>query len=250
MKNYSVSMAFVSSLVFISASMGCSASSPAPESSGEAILVNEESQAPLPGVEMRLERGAGEAAFSLKEGADWKTVAPGVFELPAGDGKSQHIAVGEAGHRWLVEQAGAELDGLYAQRNADDGKPELEQQIASAEEKLSTAHEALTQAIGGPAPQAVSCNISLYAGPSSPVFGTAGAAAVAQIVCGGGCVTFTVSSQTCCSGACTPFSAITKTVCATPQLMGTLQSGFGIGSALVSVNPSGASLSNSGFFCQ
>ena len=48
-------------------------------------------------------------------------------ELPSADGHAQRIAVGEEGHRWLVEQADAELAAIYARQDAGNETPELAQ---------------------------------------------------------------------------------------------------------------------------
>src|SRR6185503_4560885 len=118
--------------------------------SGETILVNEENRATLEGVEMRIERRAGESTFSLVEGSDWQIVAPGVWELPSGDGNTQRVVVGEEGHRWMVEQADAELDALHAQLDGEEVKPELAQKIATAEELRMTAQRLSNSAAFGP----------------------------------------------------------------------------------------------------
>jgi len=258
MKSYCITMAFVTSLAFLGASTGCAVSSSAPEASSapemkaETTLLNEESDATLKGAAMRIERGAGESTFSLVEGSDWRAVAPGVWEIPSADGTTQRVAVGEDGHRWLAEQANTELDALYAQRDADEVKPELDLKIAAAEKTLKSAEEGTNSALGGPAPQAVSCSISLYTGPRSyalypPV---AGAAALAQISCGGGCVYFTVTSQACCNGFCSGVSSFSNWVCSTPWLAGTLVSGYGPGYASVNVTPAYVTQTNASFYCQ
>lgn len=256
MKTYRITMALVSSLSLslIGTSMGCAVSSPAPEtdSASETILVDDESHAALEGVEMRIERRAGEPAFSLMEGSDWKTVAPGVWELPSKDGNAQRVAAGEAGHRFLVAQADAELDALYARRDAEAMTPEIAEKIANAEEMRATAQESMKRAAGDTQTLAASCNFSLYTGASSPVTSppVAGAAALAQVVCSGGCVTFTVTSQACCGGFCSGSTAFTRTVCGTPWTAGTVVSGAGLGFATVNLNPPNITQSSSNFFCQ
>jgi hypothetical protein len=258
MKSYCITLALVTSLALLGTSTGCAVSSSAPETNAapdmktETTLVNDDSHATLKGAEMRIERRAGESAVSLVEGSDWHVVAPGVWEIPSADGTTQRVAAGEDGHRWLVEQADAELEGLYAQRDAGEVKPELDQKIATAETMRKSAEQSMNSAVAGPSPQAVSCNISLYTGPSSPVTSPpiAGAAALGQIVCGGGCMTFTVTSQACCNGYCSGLSAFSRTVCGTPWTAGTIVSGYGLGYASVNMNPPNITQSSSSFYCQ
>jgi hypothetical protein len=258
MKNYGMAMVFVASFTVLGASTGCAVSSPAPDTdsasgtSDETIVVNNESQAALPDAGIRIERRAGDPAFSLVGGHDWRVVAPGVWELPSVDGAgAERIVAGEEGHRWLLEQADAELDALYERLDREDETPELAGKIAAAEEKRETAQRAMMAVTGGPSSLTVSCNIARYTGASSyvtspPVFG---AAALAQIVCSGGCQTFTVTSQACCSTGCSSAPAATRTVCSTPWTAGTIRLGSGFGSASVTVSPPYITQSNPGFVC-
>ena len=103
-----------------------------------------------------------------------------------------------------------------------------------------------------PMPLVVSCNFGLYTGPSSPVTSppVAGAAALAQAVCSGGCAAVTVTSQACCGGWCGPVAQQSNTVCSLPWTAGSIVTGFGAGAAQVNVNPLNVTQTNTSFYCQ
>ncbi|WP_437323222.1 hypothetical protein [Sorangium sp. So ce381] len=257
MKNHGMVSVLSAALAILGASTGCALSPSVPESdtdsdaSGETLVVDEESQSALPGAELTIERGAGESGFSLVKGAGWKSVAQGVWELPSEDGNAERIVVGEEGHRWLLERADAELDELYAERELGEARDDLLQRIAAAEEQRAAIERSIHASATMSAAAAVSCNIARYTGASSlvtspPIFG---AAALAQIVCSGGCATFTVTSQACCSSGCSSAPAATRTVCATPWTAGTIRAGSGIGFASVNVTPPNITQTSSSFVC-
>lgn len=79
----------------------------------------------------------------------------------------------------------------------------------------------------------VDCNIGLYTGPSSPIFGAAGSASLAQLSCTGGTITFTVNAQSCVNGTCTT-SVQSATPGTNPGLWGNAR--FGSGSCTADVN--------------
>lgn len=180
-----------------------------------------------------------------------REIAPGVSELETGDGVQQ-IVVGEAGHQWLLEQSTARLEQLHAELAESDDPDALLSQIAATEEEVAATHAVLkhmrdlvqpSDGVHGP-----SCNVGFYAGPSSPVYGSPGAAALAQSVCYGGCAGITVRSQACCNGACTPLSHITNySVCSAPWTAGSIRLGGGYGQAQVNVGAMTAT--NLGFTC-
>lgn len=190
--------------------------------------------------------------FNASAESRGRDIAPGVSELETEDGVQQ-VIVGEAGHEWLLAQSTARLDELHAELAAGtDDEDLLLGQIAAAEEELDAVNATLKHmkdlALPGDPTLGVSCNVGLYAGPSGPVYGAAGAAALAQTACYGGCTAITVRSQACCNGACTPLSYITNTnVCANPWTAGSIRLGIGAGQAQVYVAP--VTVTNLGFTC-
>ncbi len=98
-------------------------------------------------------------------------------------------------------------------------------------------------------PQAVSCNIGFYTGPSSSITGYAGASALAQVSCSIGCQTFSIATQACTNFGCTPVYSSSRFVCATPWTYGVSRSGsYGAScSSAASVSPPGITSSWSGF---
>jgi hypothetical protein len=241
----------VSLLISAGLLAGC-ASAPAPEASEDnAVVVNELATAPLAGdSELRVERRAGESAFEMVNAPGWRTIQPGVWEHGEGESKRQ-VIVGEAGHQWLAEQTTQQIDALQAKIKGGDPAESLSQQIEQLEQVNARAQTALAgeREIKAPTPSAASCDLSLYTGPSGPVFAVSGAAALAQAVCSGGCVAFTVTSQACCAGVCAPLTTQTNTVCSSPLLMGSLLQGSGFGSASVTITPPSISQSNASFLC-
>ncbi|WP_437313521.1 hypothetical protein [Sorangium sp. So ce385] len=253
MKSYAMVSILSASLAFLGASTGCavSSSAPASENDSETFVVNEEGQAALPGAALSIERRAGASSFSLAQGAGWRSVAPGVWEVPSEAGSAERIVVGEDGHRWLLEKTEAELKELVAALDGEEARPGLAEQIAAAEERREAAERSMFEAAGVSSAMALSCDIYRYTGASSLVTSppTFGAAALAQIVCTGGCATFTVTSTACCSTGCSSAPAATRTVCSTPWTAGTIRQGSGIGSASVNVTPPNITQSSSSFVC-
>lgn len=199
------------------------------------------------GTEMRVERAAGAAAFSLVGAPSWKQLAPGVWE----DGESgTRIAVGDEGHGWLAAQVEKEIEEIYA--HEDVTQASVLQKIAGLEKTLQEAHDAVALSPELPTPYAVTCNFALYTGPSGAVTSpaVAGAAALAQVVCTGGCATFTVTSRACCAGLCTPTTAVSRSVCSTAWTAGSIYGGSGAGYATVNLTPPNITQTNSAFTCQ
>ncbi len=185
-----------------------------------------------------------DGSLGLIEGARGRSIAPGVWEVEAEDGLRQQIALGDEGQRWLIAQMTAELDGLHGDVDLDDA---LLGQIAAMEEGIAAAELDRLSAAPDGVP-GLSCNVGLYAGPSGPVSGIPGAAALAQSSCTGGCTSITVRSQACCNGACTPLSISTNNaVCASPWTAGVIRQGSGVGWAQVYVAP--VAVTNQGFAC-
>lgn len=242
----------VSLLISAGLIAGCAATS-APDV-GDDVVINEPATAPLAGAgEMRVERRAGESVFEMVDVPGWRAIQQGVWEYGEGESK-QHVVVGEAGHQWLAKQTTDQIDALQAQVEGSDSAESLLQQI----EQLEQVNDRVQTALAGererevaPPSFATSCNLSLYTGPSGAVTWPplSGAAALAQVVCYGGCATFTVTSQACCSGACTPVAAQTNTVCSSPWLAGSIRAGYGSGAAAVNLNPPNITQSNGSFYC-
>lgn len=240
----------VSLLISAGLIAGCAATS-APDV-GDDVVINELATAPLAGVvEVRVERRAGESVFEMVDVPGWRAIQQGVWEYGEGESK-QHVVVGEAGHQWLAEQTTDQIDALQAHVEGSDSAESLLQQI----EQLEQVNDRVQTALAGerevaPPSFATSCNLSLYAGPSGAVTSPPliGAAALAQVVCSGGCSTFTVTSQACCSGVCTPVAAQTNTVCSSPWLAGSIRAGVGVGAAAVNLNPPNITQSNGSFSC-
>jgi len=142
----------------------------------------------------------------------------------------------------------AELDALHGDGGETEVEHALRGQIAAMEAEIA---EAGLDRLGVPQPEGtlgLSCNVGLYAGPSGPVSGIPGAAALAQSSCTGGCASITVRSQACCNGACTPLSISTNNaVCSTPWTAGVIRQGSGSGWAQVYVAP--VAVTNQGFTC-
>lgn len=186
-----------------------------------------------------------DGSLGVLDGARGLSIAPGVWEVEAEDGLRQQIVVGEAGQRWLIAQMKAELDSLHGETNLGDA---LRGQIAAMEEGVAAAGLDEFSAARPDGVPGLSCNVSLYAGPSGPVSGIPGAAALAQSSCAGGCTSITVRSQACCNGACTPLSISTNNaVCASPWTAGVIRQGSGVGWAQVYVAP--VAVTNQGFAC-
>jgi len=189
-----------------------------------------------------------DGSFGVLEGAGGRAVAPGVWEVETADGLVQQIIIGDEGQQWLVAEMTEQLDELRGRLGREAGDEEaLLEQIAAMEEAIATAKGSVTDLAVPSGVLAPSCNISLYAGPSGPVWGVPGATAFAQSSCSGGCATITVRSQACCNGACTPLSIASNTVCSPLWTSGMLRQGSGSGWAQVSVNP--VAVTNQGFAC-
>lgn len=243
-------------------SAGCASSTPDenqnlnPSLDEESIIVNGEGQSDIEmkgAASIRIERRSADDDFELIGGdSTWRSPSPGVWEVPGGDGQPQHIVVGKAGHEWLVKQLTAEVEALEERASTletADTREELEQQIGALQQLIEDAQ---VQAIQQPPPSAVSCNIKMYIGPSGPITSPSimGAASLGQIVCSGGCVSFTITAKACCSGYCGS-AAQSRTVCDGMQwTAGVIRQGSGPGSGMVNVNPPNVTGSNSGFSCK
>lgn len=249
MKNFNAARA-ASLLISAGLLAGCATTS-APDV-GEDIVVNELGAAPLVGAgEVRLERRAGESVFEVVNAPGWRAIQQGVWEYGEGESKQQ-VVVGEAGHQWLVEQTTHQIDALQAQIEAGDSAESLLQQIDQLEQMNDQVQTAMAgEREAAPPSFATSCTYAFYTGPSSTsgFSSVKGAAALGQLVCSGGCATFTVTSQACCSGSCSPQVAQTNSVCSSPWTAGSIYGGYGIGSALVNINPPNVTQGNSSFFC-
>lgn len=241
------------SLIACSAmAVGCMASpesEPTPATdSVEGAIINESEAMSIPmQSNIRLE-GSGDA-LSLAPGAGWKELAPGVWESGE-EGDARRIVVGAEGHRWAIEQTEKELAGLY-ERDAlqADGDPAALDVIKQKETQLKTLNDA-AQAIVAPkveTPQALSCNIGFYTGPSSPLTGYFGAAAYTEVSCSGGCQVFTIQAQACTNYGCYSNFA-SNYVCSSLWGFGVAQSGtYGAYcSSTTSISPPGVSQSWSG----
>lgn len=233
---------------------GCAAT-PTTDDNSSDVVVDEPAAAPLAGAsEVRVERRAGEESFELVNAPGFRALTDGVWEYGEGE-SAQRVVVGEAGHAWLAEQTTRQIEALRSQVDGSDHAGSALQQIDRLEQVREQAQAALvSERARSKSPVSsltTSCNLSFYTGPSGAVTSppVTGAAALAQIVCSGGCVAFTVTSQACCGGLCTPVAAQTNTVCSSPWLAGSIRSGFGSGSALMNINPPNSTQSNSSFVC-
>jgi ribosomal protein S16 len=238
--------AFIALMVRIALVAGCTAVPP-PEN----LVVSESATERLAGAsELRIVRHAGEAAFQMAPNPSWREIQPGVWESRDGEAKRQ-VVVGEAGHRWLIEQS---LQRIQEAGTRPDGSADevLLQQISQME-NLSALAKSMEADEGeaGISPFSVFCDISLFTGASRAALSPPanGAAALARIVCSGGCATFTVTSQACCAGSCTGPNVQSNLVCSTPWLAGSVRNGRGTGAATVNVTPPDQTQSNSSFSC-
>jgi hypothetical protein len=256
-RSYSIfSVPFISAFVIACSAVttGCTASTDpeATTDSAEEALINESGPMSVPAQgEVRIER-AGEA-FSLVPGAALKETAPGVWESEGDDGASR-IVVGVEGHQWAIEQAEKDLADLVdrsAQRADSDPDSVLMDAIQQSEAHLKNLKDAAQgiAAAQGTTPQAVSCNIGFYTGPSSPVVGTYGAAALTQVACSGGCQVFTISAQACTNFGCSPVASSSSWVCSSPWTFGVSKGGtYGAScSSATSISPPGITSSWSGY---
>ena len=181
------------------------------------------------------------ATFSATEGlrfADdaaargWTAVAPGVWRSASG---AKQLIIGAEGHRWAVEQTEAELARLY-EKGGDMAAIEHEEAL------LRMQQNALETAANG---TQANCDIALYTGPASTLFGVIGGAALAQLSCTNGTLPFTVESQVCTdSTGCGPVHAYTAEPDSTPRLWGSVRSGLGFCESAVLVTPPGVVQSN------
>ncbi len=125
-------------------------------------------------------------------GEGWTQASPGVWQ------KGEHrLVMGLEGHRAalsLEEKNLAQLQLVGAEASLVQAS---EQELARLRDTVASLKES------GPTTQAT-CNIAFYEGPSSPITGASGVAALAQMVCSDGTQSFTVQSQACVNGACTP----------------------------------------------
>lgn len=235
---------FAVPFVFVAVALmaGCMGS-PEPESnigSAEEAIVDESGVMPVDmQSEIQVTRQADDETLALVPNAAWKEIAPGVFEGGAEEGSSR-IVVGAEGHKWAIEQAEKEISnlreriGLHADQ--DPAVIEAMKQLAGLKD---TAQNIVAPPVG--TPQAVSCNIGFYTGPSSPISGYYGASALAQVSCSLGCQAFTISTQACTNFGCTPVYSSSRFVCSTPWTYGVSRSGsYGAScSSSASVSPPG-----------
>ena len=256
MSNSTFAVRFFSAALIASSAVmaGCMAASEPEQATGsvEQALIDESGPLSIPAQnEMRLERAGDSDALSLVPNAAWKELAPGVWESGEQEGGNR-IIVGAEGHKWAIEQAEKELSELEARSVSlaeedpavNDAMEQLQAQLANLQE---TANNLAAAPIG--TNLTVSCNIGFYTGPSSPVAGYYGAAALAQVSCTGGCQAFTISAQACTNFGCTPTYSSSRFVCSTPWTYGVTMSGsYGAScSSAASVSPPGIMSSWSGF---
>jgi len=222
-----VSVALIAGSAFMA---GCVAS-PEPDSTiqgAEEALIDESGPLSIPvQSELRMERTGDGEALSLVPDAAWRQLAPGVFESAAQEGASR-IVVGAEGHKWAIEQAEKDLADLRARSASQaDVDPAASAAIEQLEEQLVKLEQTAQNIAAAPVgtPQALSCDIGFYTGPSSPISGYYGAAALADVACYGGCQTFTISAQACTDYGCSPVYTSSRFVCATPWTYGVARSG-------------------------
>lgn len=162
------------------------------------------------------------------------------------------MIIGAEGHKWAIEQAEKELADLH-DRSAllGDNDPAILDAIDKLQEQLEKLDETVQNIAAPPVgtPQALSCNIGFYTGPSSPISGYYGASALAQVSCSGGCQTFTLAAQACTNYGCSPVYSASRFVCSTPWTYGVSRSGSNGAScsSAASVSPPGIMSSWNGF---
>ena len=204
-----VSMTLIASGV---AAIGCvdgSPSDPAGKTVDQQVTVDQRvitDRAAVAGIAMqpavRLDR-AGQGTAVSPIGAGWTQTAPGLWNNASASG-TRVMAIGAEGHRSAIAKAEAELAAL--QRAGDDAGVE---QKAAYLAQLKATSLAIPAAVNAPQ---VTCNLSDYIGPSSPVLpGVIGAAAIGQADCVEGSVTFTIETQACSDLGCTAFNIVTGT---------------------------------------
>jgi hypothetical protein len=233
---------------------GCMASGEPDLAAGgaEESIIDETGELSIPAQGgMHLERTAEGDALSPAGAAAMKEIAPGVWESEPGDGASR-IVVGVEGHRWAIEQAKKDLEGLYERSSAQrdsEADADLMDAIKQNEAHLETLKDAAAMASAPVnALAAASCDIGFYTGPSSPITGFYGAAGLTQVVCYGGCQTFTISAQACTNYGCGPVGSSSSFVCSSPWTFGMAKGGtYGAScAAATSISPPGLTASWSG----
>ncbi len=165
----------------------------------EEALVDEAGELSIPTESgVQFERKGDSDSLSLVPNAAWRELAPGVFENDAEEGGSR-IIVGAEGHQWAIEQTEKELADLNARSaSTEQDEPGILEAIEKLNKQLVNLREtAQNIAAPGGTPQAISCNIGFYNGPSSSISGFYGASALVQFSCSGGCQTFSASTQAC-----------------------------------------------------
>ena len=243
---------FAVPFVFVAVALmaGCMGS-PEPESnidSVEEAIVDENGAMPVETQsEIQVTRQTDDEAFAMVPNAAMKEIAPGVFESNADEGANR-IVVGVEGHKWAIDQAEKEIVNLRARSGAQaDEDPAVIEAMKQLAGLKNTAQSIAATPVG--TPQAVSCNIGFYTGPSSSITGYYGASALAQVSCSIGCQTFSISTRACTNYGCTPVYSSSRFVCATPWTYGVSRSGsYGAScSSSASVSPPGITSSWNGF---
>ncbi len=250
MKNSRSIFAVPSVFVAVALMAGCMGS-PEPESnidSVEEALIDDNGAMPVDmQSEIQVTRQTDDEALAMVPNADWKEIAPGVFEGGAEEGASR-IVVGVEGHKWAIDQAEKEIVNLREQSGAQaDQDPAVMEAMKQLAGLKNTAQNIAAPPVG--TPQAVSCNIGFYTGPSSSITGYYGASALAQVSCSSGCQTFSISTKACTNFGCTPVYSSSRFVCATPWTYGVSRSGsYGAScSSSATVSPPGITSSWNGF---
>lgn len=221
----------------------------APGLPGEESVVIDDLQMSLveEAVNVRIGRLA-DGSFGVLGDAGGRAIAPGVWEVETEEGLVQQIIMGDEGQQWLIAEMTEQIEELWSRLDRETGHEDaILEGIAAMEEAVAAAKSSVTDLALPGGVLAPSCSVSLYAGPSGPVWGVPGATAFAQSSCSGGCATITVRSQACCNGACTPLSIAANTVCSPLWTSGVIRQGSGSGWAQVS--PGQVVVTNQGFAC-
>lgn len=200
-------------LIAGAAAAGCAADEPAsPQPIARDRLIALADKVPAGMTRIELESNG-----QPKASAGWTQSAPGIWQQ---SGSAMRIIVGEQGHRSAIAQAKAEIAALQ-QRAADHRGGDAAQtgelqrkidQLATFKASWSDNPDLPDDPPGNPPP--TSCTTSILTGPSSPVSGFSGAAAIATVTCYQGCQTYTFQTQFQTDVGISALRGNTQTVCA------------------------------------
>ncbi len=183
----------------------------------------------LPGqAELRYTRTADGDSIAVTS-PGWTESSPGLWQGPESNSGATMI-IGAAGHRAAIAEGERRLAQLEHQAaQGADTRAEIEQQSAYlgalklAEQQIAKQDIARTaEANALPA----ICRFDFYIGPSSPIVGSPGGAALATAVCSQNCQVMTSTSRVCTNiVGCTEVQTQSTLVCGFPVRFGTVAPG-------------------------